>query len=325
MDIKDIQKSFILVAAGLGDFQSLSKTELANGYCDAEDKGDDLKKSQYWAALMLRYWYKIFEWSKSSASCKLPLEYFLDWLHDSLCDAFYYRSWRWEYEAVVKNGKLIEWKLDENGNKIPNEHYWKVDENAPDKSINYFCAARRAKEYQALNKDKRKTSILAYSLDASKEEVGDSALEKAGAYEDGFRGNSIIKDLVIQYLNSGRTIEALILDGISYQDSFKEEKEEHEKVVQDIEENDDGEEVVVEKNEKYYVYKSLFDKRRLVKHLNTIDQQFMNIYFTKVYNISEQKGFEILSKLKKLTNATLYKYVEKTLIILRKDLKQFYE
>ena len=315
MDIKEIQLSFMRCASGLGDYQSMTKLELANGYCKADEEGDDDARSEYWSALMLRYWYKIFEWAENSRSCKLQLEDFVDWLHNSLVDAFYYRSWWWEYESVVKNGKFIEYKLDENGNKISNEHYWKVDPNAADKSINYFCAARRGKEYQALNKQKRKTNVLTYSLDANLEEVGDSALEKAGAYETPDHSN-LVQYIVCKFLDEGRNIEALILDGIANHDAFKQTKTSH--YVYDTEINEKtGEEVEVK--EKVYDYSSTFDPRKLVKHLNTINQDFMQNYFSIEYGVTLDKCEEILNKLKTLNNTKLYNYIKKTLENVRQD------
>lgn len=315
MDIKELQKRFVQEAEGLGDYQLLTKTELANGYCDADEAGDEVKRSQYWSALMLRYWYKIYEWIQNSKSCKLQPEDFIDWLHNSLYDAFYYRSWRWEYEAVVQHGKFISWKLDENGNKIPNEHYWKVDPNAPDKSINYFISARRGKEYQALNKEKRKSNVLTYSLDAHLEETGDYALEKAGAVQEDNTGN-VIQYIVSKFLTQGRGIEALILDGIAYHDAFKETKTSHYEVDEEIDEVT-GE--ITEVKEKVYDYHSEFNPRKLVQHLNNINQDFMQNYFSVEYEVSLADCNEILKKLKGLNNAKLYKYIEKTLINLKSD------
>lgn len=319
MDIKEIQLSFIRCARGLGDYQSLTKLELANGYCKADEEGNEELRSQYWAALLLRYWYKIFEWMENSKSCKLQPEDFVDWLNNSLVDAFYYRSWWWEYESVVQHGKFVEYKLDENGNKIPNEHYWKLDPNAADKSINYFCAARRGKEYQALNKQKRKSNVLTYSLDSSVEEVGDSALEKVGAYESPDHSN-VIQYLVCRFLNEGRTIEALILDGIANHDAFKETKTSHYEIdKEEVVDENTGEIKIVETKEKVYDYSSTFDPRKLVKHLNTINQDFMQNYFSVEYGVTLEECNEILNKLKGLNNTKLYNYIKKTLINCRQS------
>ncbi len=319
MDIKELQLAFIQNARGLGDYQSLTKLELANGYCKADEDGDENARSQYWSALMLRYWYKIFEWMENSRSCRLQPEDFVDWLNNSLIDAFYYRSWWWEYESVVQHGKFIEYKLDENGNKIPNEHYWKVDPNAADKSINYFCAARRGKEYQALNKQKRKSNVLTYSLDSSVEEVGDSALEKAGAYESPNNSN-VVQYIVCKFLQEGRSIEALILDGIANHDAFKETKTSHYEIdKEEVVDENTGEIKIVETKEKVYDYSSTFDPRRLVKHLNEINQDFMQNYFSVEYGVTLDECEQILNKLKGLNNTKLYNYIKKTLINCRES------
>lgn len=327
-EIKTIQLMFAENAAQLGNYQAMTKTQLANGYCEADEKQDEGKRSAYWSALMLRYWFKIFEWAKNSSSCRLPLEEFVHWLNDSLMDAFYYRSWWYEYEAVVKNGKFVEWKLDENGNKIPNEHYWKVDPDAPDKSINYFIGARRGKEYQALNKQKRKGNVLTTSLDASVEENGDYALYESGAYEQPLVNNMWIVSLVNKFIDKGRLVEALVIDGIVNHDAFKQTKSSHieierEEVIDEVtgeqKLDENGNPMFVETQEKVYDYSSSFDKRRLVKHLNSINQQFMQTYFIKEYGITETTSESILNKLSTLNNAKLYNIIEKTLINLRQD------
>ena len=94
MNIREIQKSFMFHASLLGDYEGMTKSQLANGYCDAEEAGNEALRSSYYAALMLRYWYRIFEWERSSKSLQLELEDFVIWLDDCLRDALYYRSWR---------------------------------------------------------------------------------------------------------------------------------------------------------------------------------------------------------------------------------------
>ena len=296
-----------------GDIELISKTDLANGYCDAEESGNKDLANAYWAALMLRYWYKIYDWSKTSRSCRMELEDYIAWLHESLMDAFYYRGWRWEYDAVVREGRFVEWKLDENGNKIPNEHYWKKDINAPDKSINFFLSARRNKEYQALNKDKRKSNMLSQSIEEGQEKVGDLSLEQLGAYSnDNHSVTSGVQFLITKFLHQGRTIEALIIDGIANQDSYKETKT-SEKVI-DVDE-ETGEEV----EEKIEHYHYSLNERKLVKHLNQIDQKFMTQYFNHEYGIDDQEGSNILEKLKSLNNVKLYNYIRKTLVNLKQE------
>ena len=146
-------KDFVNAASGLGDYQAISKTDLANGYCDADEANDEIKRSQYFAALMLRYWYKIYEWSKEK-NLRMDVEDFVYWLSDALIGkygAFTYRRWR------------------DPKNKLYN------DPDGPDKVINRALYSTRNRHYDYINKDKRRANYYTYSADESIELHGDSA------------------------------------------------------------------------------------------------------------------------------------------------------
>lgn len=303
MTLNDVKRCFKREAELLGDYESMSKTDLANGYCDAEEAGNEILRSRYWGALMLRYWGWILKWKKESFSLNLEDLDFINWLNDSLADAFYYRGWRFEYKAVVRNGKFIEWKLDENGNKIPNPNYYLLDPNAPDKNINFFLGARRAKEYQATNKQVRKGNYQTLRLDTEVEENGDSVLQFAGLYTEGPKVSKVTS-LIRDFIYSGKEVEALIIDGIANGDSFKESKT--------VQYKEDTE-------EKYYSYSSSFDPKRLVKYLNSINVDFMLNHFCKLYKVTEAEGLDLFSRLKSLNNKKLYKYIDDTLNDLRQN------
>ena len=146
-----------------------------------------------------------------------------------------------------------------------------------------------------------------------------SALESSGAVES-FEHESVIQYIVHTFLNGGRTIEALIIDGIACQDSLKEIKKSHYEIdTEEVVDEETGEVKTIETKEKVYDYDFKFDKRKLVKHLSAINQQFMENYFSVQYGVSLNDCEEILSKLKKLNNAKLYNKIEKTLINLRQD------
>lgn len=321
--LKQIQKSFMQDASKLGEYGLLTKTELANGYCDAEEaafelmaKGEDASelnslRSSYYSALMLRYWHKIYEWIGNSASLHLEPSEFVTWLDDSLYVAFYYRTWRYEHEAIVQHGKFIDWGRDENGELIPNKYWYVNDPNAPDKIINRCCGSMRGRVYQYYNKDKRKADITAASVDQMLEDVGDSSAIYNGCYEDAPKTDTI-SPLINILLNRGNDIEALIIDGIAYRDSFKVKKN---KVVIDCK-DDYGNKATETITEKVNV----FDSRRLVKHLTHIDPQFM-AKFCEQYAVEVERGNEIYSKLQKCSNQKLYKCIEKTLIEFRQNPK----
>lgn len=321
MELKDIQNSFKAEAAGLGDYDIMTKTELANGYCDAEEQAIaaaeagnlalaerlETKRSQYYAALMLRYWYKIFEWIQNSASLHLDSTEFVNWLSDSLYVAFYYRTWRYEYEAVVKHGKFEDWKYDENGERIPNQYYWRLDPNAPDKMINRCCGSMRGRVYQYYNKDKRRTAVQAASLNAMIEDAGDTAVEVCGCYvEVDSKFESGVYALVNEFLKRGQGVEALIIDGIANYQTYKSYKEKCQ-----IKALDEDSGKLIDKTISVPV--SEFDSRKLVKHLNTITQTFMRD-FSMIYSISIEDAESIYEKLKGMSNPKLYNCIKKTLI-----------
>lgn len=320
MTIREMQKAFQEDATALGDYQAMTKTELANGYCDADENalkakadGDfdqaeeyEMLRSAYYSALMLRYWYKIFEWQKNSYTLNLDPTDFVDWLSDSLYVAFYYRMWRYEYQAIVKEGKFIEYKLDKNGNKIPNLYYYIIDPNAPDKIINRCCGSMRGRVFQFHNKDKRKIDIQTYSLDSMIDEEGDYAINYSGAYtEDNRPYTHGAYSLVQMLLDRGETLEALIVDSIAYQDTFKKQKT---TIIKKEINNETGEEIKIKDVAVY----NMFDPRKLVKHLNTIGEEFIYL-FCQNYQITNTIGNTLLTNLKSLSNVKLYKIIEKTL------------
>ena len=310
MLLQEIKRMFQKDAEKIPEYNLLTPTELGNGYCDAEESGDESMRSAYWSALMVRYWYKIPRWQQTSLSLNLPAEEFVDWLTQCLSGAFYYRSWRFEYEAVVKNGKFISWKLDKEGKRIPNKHYWKTDPNAVDRTINFFCSAQRGRVYQYVNKDKRKSSGQTLSIESMVDDNGrqiDSIGHTAPLEVDGAH------ELVGIFLRNDKPLEALVVDGVAYQDSFKTKKE----TIRRIETNSQGQPT----NKRYTSNSEVFDIRRLVKHLSSINTDFIRNYFCSTYLLSNEEGEKILSKLSNMSNPKWYKCIQKTIMEIKENKK----
>lgn len=280
MGLKDWKDSLKSCAEGLGDYELLTKTELANGYCDARKAEDKIKQSQYYAALMLRYWSKILGWKANSASLNLEDDDFVEWLYDATYVAFYYEAWR-NPENPLHN-----------------------DPNGVDKVINRCCFSQRGKAYQFHNKDKRKSNVQALSIDGAIEETGDYALQSLGCTNEGGEVNGV-KELIKYYITKNKNIEALIIDGIVYGDSFKEGKVKAEKTIADYRGN--------EKVKTYSIPTSDFNLRKLVKHLAEIDESFILDYFSVEYDLPEEGSKAVFENLKKLSNVKIYTYIKKTL------------
>ena len=50
--LHDIYNTYYQYARNIPNWESMSKTDLANAYCDAEEKGDEEGKNKYYSALM---------------------------------------------------------------------------------------------------------------------------------------------------------------------------------------------------------------------------------------------------------------------------------
>ena len=94
-------------------------------------------------------------------------------------------------------------------------------------------------------------------------------------------------------------------------DSYKQNKTKDTRVVRSV--DLEGNETIEE--EKFYRYISVFDARRVVKHLNEIDETFINSYFSTHYKVSNPE--KILPELRSLNNTKLYKALERTLLGLK--------
>lgn len=292
MKKESLRESFIREASRLGDFRLLSKTDLANGYVQAQDNGNEDLRSAYFAALVDRYWNKISSWKcdQRLVGLKFQESDFVDWLVDAITYAVEHRGWLDSTKDVYG------------------------DPNGPDKIINMCCASEVLIVLQHHNKDKRKANIYTFDIDASVDENGDCALDYAGATEGDCKLDGA-KSLILNYLKKGRVIEALVLDGIAYQDAYKEVKTEHQMTV--YETNEEGEEESYK--ETVTGTKTLFDERKLVAHLANINQSFMHEYFANEYEVTSEETEDIFSKLKTLNNAKLYQMIRKTLLQAKND------
>jgi hypothetical protein len=205
--LKEIYDNYLRDASLLGDFQSLSKTELANGYCDADDSGDGAKKSQYFSALMLRYWYKIFEFSESSKFAQLELGDFSSWVSESLLMGLKYRRWRDLSHPLHK------------------------DPNAPDKVFQRSLYSTRQRWLRHLNISSRKINyvenfhledVLSYDGDevyvenSERESKMDKFLYDNNSYSE-LDLESSTHLIVRDFIKKGNLMGAVITDSISHQ------------------------------------------------------------------------------------------------------------
>jgi hypothetical protein len=258
MTLSEIHANYEQFASGIPNWNKMTKSELANGYCDADDAHDELKRSQYYAALMCKYWYMIPYMQKNcqslSDSLNMSLEDFVAWLEESFDVAFKYRRWRDPTNELSKDPK------------------------APEKIINRCIFSTQKRWYAFYNKDKRRINVYSYSLEESEELHGDGA--DGLSVEDDTAQQDYCHDLVQHMLDKGKILEAFIIDGVCYQDTFKQ-------TVKRIktDELDEYRHKIVHES-----VKDEFSTRKLVEHLTNIDASFLN-YFNTTYTIKDTDLF----------------------------------
>lgn len=266
--LKDIYNSLEKFASLLGDYRNISKTDLANGYCDADDNHDEAKKNQYLAALMLRYWYKIFEWYKNSKSTRLEIEDYVSWLSESFDIAFKYRRWRDPKDKLYN------------------------DPNGPDKVFNRCFYSTRNRWYDYFNKDKRRMNYYAYSLEESIDIHGDAADGLLVEDDENHNYNINIDYIIQHFLDKNRSIEAVIIDNICYWNPFRKSnnqlKFDEKKLVKNIKNLD------IEKYLDYLSSKYIFDVAQVKQDLVNIKEysptKIKNIILKKLESLKNNKG-----------------------------------
>lgn len=306
MTLDELKKSYTSSASLLGDYSSMDKTELANGYCDVNEALAKLRKenpispdirklqdkeSAYFSALMLRYWYKIFEWMQDSSSLNVSSEEYADWLMDSLQVAFRYRAWRYPYKMKWgKHSHQVEgYVLDEAGQKIANPYYYENDPTAPDKIFNRCIFSARGRAYQFANKLKRKNSNRVLSLDAFAEDCGDAVYFVEEAYEEP-QNFDAVSEIIRMLLKKDEVIEALVVDGITHFDTFRKTKTSTE----------------------------AFDGKSLVRHLNALTPEYITS-FCKQYGYTKEITVLPDNSFQDVNNKKIYRRIAKTLQEIKKS------
>lgn len=194
-------------ALGLEGFQLGQKedvpydiTELANGCVRAIDAGDELKKSQYFSALMVRYWHMTTLLYESSKTLPIVKEDTIDWLADAILKALHYRSWLDPNKAISK------------------------DKKGAEKCINQCITSMRQWWFKHLNQLKRKGDKYLVSLDdkaypLSSDDKSMTVLDTLGVNAS---SDNSCANIIAKALRGSDLLTAIIIDGIANQDSFVE-------------------------------------------------------------------------------------------------------
>lgn len=272
----DFKKSYVVAASTLGDYQGMSVDQLADGYCLAMDTNDEQKKDAYCAALMLRFWFTINKLYVGSPNIGLDREDFHSWL----------------FEAISYACK-------------PNYRAWQNPEkncNAQ-QAINQCINTIRLQHYYEYNLDKHKANYNTTDLDRpcnsedDKVTIGDTIMSDDTLSREA-SGFCRAEDIIQEFINNRKLVEAIIFDNIANQDPFRHDK----KVVK--EENGDNEVV------RYTEYSTQFWPYKLVRILSDLPQNYFT-YFKEKYAVNTKDLQIALEAVQTAPNRKLYNYIDK--------------
>lgn len=272
-------KSFVLDASRLGDYQSMTKTELANGYCDADDRHDDIKRSQYFSALMLRYWYKVGELYESSSSLSkamsFEIEDYISLVAESLSIGLSYRRWR------------------DPKNKLYN------DPNGPDKVFQRCFLSTRQRYYTYSNKQKRNKNAYLAQIVGDSETFSSNVVSESVVFEnlDVDRHSSatlsLVEGITQHLIDRNKLLEAITVDCIAYSDSFINKKLNNKTT-------------------------AVFSQKKLASILASLNDKYED-YFCNTYFVDKEELSKVITKLSTISYTTLERYIKNTLNLLRNN------
>lgn len=276
--LSDIRKDCIRYAKCLGDYQSMTCDELANGYCKARDEEDSLKDSQYLAALVLRFWYTIDKMYQKSPVNGVDHEECYCWLVESINYACKYRKWQ------------------DPANKV----------NAQ-QCINQCIETIRLQHYYEFNLDKHKANFNTASLDApygGDEENGSLGETVVGEDGNTYQSKADVERTVQVFVDRKKIVEAIVIDTIAFNDCEKHTKE----TIRGMDEEGNP--------TKFTTSYSEFWPFRVVQILSKLPEDYSE-YFSGKYEVVTEELDAVLAAIRKANNQKLYKYVDATLASLK--------
>lgn len=286
----ELYNSYLKVAKTIPGFIEGSKedvpydiTDLANKYCQARDAKDEVKKSQYLSALMVRYWHMVPYLYENSQNIRVSIEEVTNWLYEGIEKACYYRGWLDESMAVSKDARGAE------------------------KCINQCITSIRAYYFKHYNELKRKGVRETYSLDEILEDYQDTSCSSYLGTTDNYFEEFGCRDLVSMYINKKDVFTAIVVDLISFGDVMIEAKQK-----KTITDSETGE------TKQINVPVSQFSQAKLSHCLNTIDDNYIN-YFLDTYEVEKEEVVKVVSKIKKVSRMCLSKYIKDSISKLQRS------
>jgi len=274
------KRDCIYYASMLGDYQSMTVNELADGYCKALDDDDEANKNKYLSALVLRFWYTIKKMYDKTITANFgAYEDYVAKLYECINIACAKENRAWQ---------------------DPNK------KTTAQACINQAIASRGVAEimYNS-NLDKHKANVLTVSLDAPMhnnddyDTLGESFEDEDESVEN-VRSKLSAELLVQSYINKNKIIEAIILDTIAFNDCEKEVK----KVVK-VKDEDGNDYKRTDRTYSFWEYKA-------VQALSQLPSNYYT-YFVNKYEVKSEILESAINAIRNSTNQKLYRQLRATL------------
>ena len=280
----EMKKDFIVYARMLDKpYEEYKIDELATAYCLAVDAGDELNKSIYISALVLRFWYQINKMFMANPTLGYTREDFLDVIIDGI-----YKACEPRYRAWMNPEKKV---------------------NAQ-QCLNMCIQTKLRERYYFANLDKHRANQNTLSLELPlNNDPGDGTplidtLQSEETVNYGDESLAIVQD----YLNQNKIIEAIILDTIAFNKTYRRTKE----VVKEY----DSEGNTISRHTEY---STEFWPYRLVQCVSQLPEDYIK-YFKGKYKVATVKLDVALAAIRKASNQKLYRYLDATLADARASL-----
>lgn len=267
-------RDFKTMASRIKDQESLTITELADGYCEAIDENKSDLANEYFSALVVRFWGKIQKaYTKNKAALRVSKEDCYDWVISSIMMACDKSARIWQKNPNINAQQAI--------NQVFSTRFEKMAYYESNLLKNNGAHATCSLDEPIGNQDDDKGHTL-----------GDFIADEANEIEKEGDVTGFIQSL----LDKDKVVEAIIFDNIADPDKdvFKYKK----KTIKTT--NTDGEKI------KYTKHTSEFWEFKLMKELNELDGNYKN-YFLAKYKVSTGAVNAALDVLARANNQKKYR------------------
>ena len=295
--LKDLYNSYLLYANNIENWQNKNKTDLANGYIEAENNKNELLMNSYFATLMCKYWYMIPYLYNQNKCLKLNIEEFVSLIEDSIRKGLSYRRWLDEDFQVFKEKDGAE--------KVFNRCIWSVIK-AQYKFSNFY---NNKINYETISLDELKEKLQKKDVKNKNLELEKLEIEDFNDYISKQNSKNNIKYIFEYFILNDDYISALIIDLIAYGKCFKDITEKE--TLKDVDTNED-----------YEIKNSFvkFEPKKIVSLLNKLSEKNIN-YYKNNYDLNQDIMKKCLIKVSKIPNKKLYEKIDTTLNTIKNNEK----